>query len=216
VAAVTDFPLAPESGFLPAQANDPAAPPPVPAVRASDKEREQVVQVLQAACAEGRLTFEELGMRVEAAYSAVTRGDLVPLTSDLPTAATEQAALPVEPPLSAPAKTKRKWLVSVMSSHKHSGHWRLPARTNAVTFMGEMNIDLRDAMIESPDIAMTLYVMMGECSVTVPKGVEVEVTGFVFMGEKKVDVASTRPRPGVPRLHLRVIGTMGEVKIRTA
>jgi hypothetical protein len=42
------------------------------------------------------------------------------------------------------------------------------------------------------------------------------VTGFVFMGEKRVEVVATRPRPGVPRLHIRVIGMMGEIKIRTA
>jgi hypothetical protein len=182
-------------------------------MRASDLEREQIVKVLSDACAEGRLTFEELGARVDAAYAAKTRADLVPLTEDLPVAGVESAPLPAEQ--SPPPKTKRKWLVTVMSSHKHTGHWRLPARTAAVTFMGESNIDLRNALIESPDISLTLYLMMGECSVTVPKGVEVEVSGLVFMGEKKVDVESARPRPGVPRLHLRVVGMMGEVKIRT-
>jgi predicted membrane protein len=57
---------------------------------------------------------------------------------------------------------------------------------------------------------------MGEQQIIVPEGVEVEVTGFVFMGEKHVDVIDTRPRPGVPRLHIRVVGMMGEIKIRTA
>jgi hypothetical protein len=37
----------------------------------------------------------------------------------------------------------------------------------------------------------------------------------MLMGEKKVDVTATRPRPGVPRLHIRVVGMMGEVRIRT-
>jgi predicted membrane protein len=61
-----------------------------------------------------------------------------------------------------------------------------------------------------------MYLLMGEQQIIVPEGVEVEVTGFVFMGEKHVDVIGTRPRPGVPRLHIRVVGMMGEIKIRTA
>jgi hypothetical protein len=188
-----------------------------PAMRASDGEREQVVRVLTDACAEGRLTLEELGGRVGAAYGAVTRAELVPLTVDLPVGspiATPVPAdlLPVEPAV----KVKRKWLVSVMSEHKHTGHWRLSARTVGVTVMGEMSIDLRNAMIESPELHLSLYLLMGQQTVIVPQGVEVEVSGFVFMGERKVKVDSTRPRPGVPRLHIRVIGMMGEVDIETA
>ena len=41
-----------------------------PAIRASDAERERTVGLLQDAAAEGRLTFEELADRVEAASSA--------------------------------------------------------------------------------------------------------------------------------------------------
>ena len=53
-------------------------------MRASDAEREHAVQQLSAACAEGRLTLEELGLRVATAYSAVSRAELVVLLSDLP------------------------------------------------------------------------------------------------------------------------------------
>lgn len=96
------------------------------------------------------------------------------------------------------------------------GITRLPERTNMVTFMGSSHIDLRNAFIESPEMTLHLYCMMGEQQVLVPEGVEVEVTGFVFMGEKHVGVQEVRPRPGVPRLHIRAVGMMGEVNIRTA
>ena len=49
----------------------------------------------------------------------------------------------------------------------------------------------------------------------VPEGVEVEVTGFVLMGDRRVKVTPVLPRPGVPRLHIRVIGMMGEVRVTT-
>lgn len=53
-------------------------------IRASDKERDAVVQHLQAAYTEGRLDVTEYQERLEAAIRARTRGDLVPLTADLP------------------------------------------------------------------------------------------------------------------------------------
>jgi hypothetical protein len=53
-------------------------------MRTSDKEREQVAQVLRAAMGEGRLTLEEGEERLAAAYAAKYRDELRPLTADLP------------------------------------------------------------------------------------------------------------------------------------
>jgi hypothetical protein len=55
-------------------------------VRVSDAERDQVVDRLRAAAAEGRLDVEELEQRIEAAFAARTRDDLVELERDLPAA----------------------------------------------------------------------------------------------------------------------------------
>jgi len=54
------------------------------AVRASDAERERVVDLLRGASAEGRLTIEELETRTAQALAARTRAELEPLTADLP------------------------------------------------------------------------------------------------------------------------------------
>jgi hypothetical protein len=161
-------------------------------LRVSDAEREVVVQRLSVACAEGRLTLEEMGGRVGSAYTAVTRADLEPLTIDLPVSIAAPVAAVPPMVVVAPPKPKKKWLVTVMGELKR-GIPRLADHTVVVT-----------------------YLMMGSQTITVPKGVEVEVTGFVFMGEKQVKIIDTAPRPGVPRLHIRVIGMMGEIKIRTA
>jgi Domain of unknown function (DUF1707) len=52
--------------------------------RASDKERESVVDVLRDAYTEGRLTLDEFSERTSAAYAARTWGELRELTGDLP------------------------------------------------------------------------------------------------------------------------------------
>ena len=53
-------------------------------VRVSDAEREAVVERLNLATSEGRLTLEEFGDRVAEALAARTRGDLDRVVTDLP------------------------------------------------------------------------------------------------------------------------------------
>jgi hypothetical protein len=53
-------------------------------VRASDAERDAVVDRLRRALSQGRLTVDEYDTRMTAAYEARTRGELASLTQDLP------------------------------------------------------------------------------------------------------------------------------------
>jgi hypothetical protein len=53
-------------------------------LRASQAERERVVDRLRAHAGDGRLEIDELEQRIEAAYAARTRGDLRALLRDLP------------------------------------------------------------------------------------------------------------------------------------
>lgn len=67
-------------------------------MRASDRDREQVVDRLRTAMEDGRLTTDEYAERVGLAYQATTYGDLVPLQADLP-----QAVPAVAPELAVPS-----------------------------------------------------------------------------------------------------------------
>lgn len=53
-------------------------------VRASDGERVAVIERLERAMAQRRLSAEEFDDRVAAAYAATTRAELTALTRDLP------------------------------------------------------------------------------------------------------------------------------------
>jgi hypothetical protein len=61
--------------------------------RASDQDRENAVDVLSDAYAAGRLGPEEFYQRLDAAYAAMTLGELDSMTADLPTVWTD-AGLP--------------------------------------------------------------------------------------------------------------------------
>lgn len=53
-------------------------------IRASNAEREAVIERLQRAVGEGRISLAEFEERAQAAFRASTRGDLDVLTADLP------------------------------------------------------------------------------------------------------------------------------------
>jgi len=53
-------------------------------MRASDAERDEIVTQLRTHAADGRLDVDELGERVERAYAAKTRRELVAIVGDLP------------------------------------------------------------------------------------------------------------------------------------
>ncbi len=67
-------------------------------IRASDSDRENVVEILRDAYSAGRLTLEEFDERTTAAFAARTWGALRELTSDLP----HQPRLAAAPPAPAP------------------------------------------------------------------------------------------------------------------
>src|ERR1700759_3373338 len=73
------------------------------ALRASDRDRQQVVERLRGALEDGRLTMAEYVDRMGAAYQAATYGDLTPLCADLPAPAPAPGPLPAGPgPAAAP------------------------------------------------------------------------------------------------------------------
>ena len=71
-------------------------------IRASDRERDNVVDVLRDAYTEGRLTLEEFEERTSAAYASKTWGDLRELTVDLPVQPVLGADLPERLPRPQP------------------------------------------------------------------------------------------------------------------
>ena len=81
-----------------------------PDMRASDADRQEVVERLRAALDDGRLKMDEYLERMGLAYDAVTYSDLAPLSGDLPQAAPlarPQPAPPAPAPPPAPVRSGR-------------------------------------------------------------------------------------------------------------
>ncbi|NKY86196.1 DUF1707 domain-containing protein [Nocardia veterana] len=63
-------------------------------VRASDADREKIVEQLRSAMNEGRLNLAEFDDRVQQVYAARTYGELAPILSDLPAVHAERQRAP--------------------------------------------------------------------------------------------------------------------------
>jgi uncharacterized protein DUF1707/cell wall-active antibiotic response 4TMS protein YvqF len=177
-----------------------------PALRASDAERERTVALLRRHSVDGRLTLEEFSERIGRAYEAKTREELEELTRDLPA---ESAAVP------APRRKRTRWVVSVMGGVNRRGRFRLGARLNILAVMGGVNVDLRQAELELPEVTVNVFAFMGGTNVVVPERVEVELTGLAIMGAKAYRPGSRRPPPGAPLIRVRAIAFMGGVSVIT-
>ena len=177
-------------------------------VRASDAEREAVVERLRVATVEGRLTLSELTERTEAAYTATTRGDLVPITADLPTGSGSPAT-----PRRPDAGANREWVVAVMGDSKRQGRWRVERPLAAVAVMGDVVLDLRGAEVPRGDVDITATAVMGDVKIYVPDGVDVQLSGIAVMGDKRVMVREAPVGQTAPRVVVKATVIMGDVKV---
>ncbi|WP_182903167.1 DUF1707 domain-containing protein [Microbispora sp. H10830] len=180
-------------------------------MRASDAERESVVERLRVASAEGRLTLAELTERTEAAYLAQTHGELAQITADLPGGAPAPAPAPAVP--ATPQGRMRKWIVAVMGDAKRTGTWRIDDGIGAVCVMGDVVLDLRQAEVRGREVDIVATCVMGDVKIIVPDGVDVELSGLTIMGDKKVQVVEAPRGQFAPVVKVTAYVLMGDVKI---
>ena len=120
-------------------------------IRASDRERESVVDVLRDAYTDGRLTLEEFEQRTSAAYASKTWSDLRELTGDLPVEPVLGADLPQRQPHPVPVAQ----VVPSVPQPRQGGRDRPLGRLLPVIFVWIMIA----AAAGSPDTAAALSVV---------------------------------------------------------
>lgn len=187
-------------------------------LRVSDAEREQVVELLGQATAEGRLTLDEYAERVTEAHNAKTRGELTRLTADLPVNAQGNlpAARPAVGPVAVPgggslAPVER--MVAIFGDEVRKGHWLVPDRVEARAVFGDCKIELQDAQLQHQVTTIEATAIFGSVTVYVPEGVDVRMTGTAVFGDKKSKLTAA-PRPGAPVIQVVCNVIFGSVVVR--
>lgn len=158
-------------------------------LRISDADRHQVAEVLRQAAGEGRLDFDELDERLEAAYAAKVYGDLTPLLADLPGQSPQLPAVvsasQVQPRPSAEVGAASRYDTSftIMGAQTRKGVWEIGASHNAFALMGGVDLDLRQAVFAAPVVEITACTIMGGIDIIVNASTKVVVDGVGIMGD---------------------------------
>ncbi|MER5763499.1 DUF1707 domain-containing protein [Streptomyces sp. NPDC002082] len=200
----------------PSSAPAPApAPAPASGLRASDADRDRIAQILADAVAEGRLTAEEHSDRLDSLYAVKTVGELDVLVRDLPApgAGTRQEALyrAVGAPAGAPVET----VVAVCSSSSRKGRWRPGAHTRAVSVLGDISIDLTQAVFEQQVTEINVTSILGNVEILVPENVTLRGYGSGVLGNFEVrGEGRGETDPQAPVVIVRGFALLGNIEAR--
>lgn len=175
-----------------------------PELRASDRERDQVVEILQVAAGDGRITAAELDERLDAALSARTIGDLEQLTADLPAEGM--------PP-------RARDLVRIdqrFGDVTRTGRWLVPRRMEIRLKFCEAKLDFTDAVITHPVLEIDVDLRMGgNLTLVIRPGMLVEADDLERgSGEIKIRSLSDSGTPTVLRVRLTGRSRGGDIIAR--
>ncbi|WP_326667985.1 DUF1707 SHOCT-like domain-containing protein [Streptomyces sp. NBC_01257] len=165
-----------------------------PELRASDRDRDQVVEVLQVAAGDGRLTATELDERLDAALSARTMGELTVLTADLPSDGMPPQA---------------KELVRIdqrFGDVTRTGRWLVPRRMEIRLMFCDAKLDFTEAVITHGTLHLDVDLRVGgNLTLVTRPGILVDTDGLErSSGEIKIRPV---PEPDAPlTLQVRVSG----------
>ncbi len=187
-------------------------------LRASDADRERVVDLLAQAAADGRLTWEEHAGRVQRAYTARTLGELAKLTEDL--------AGPDAQPFRLDAS---RAVTAVFATQRREGRWVVPDRLVVTAVGGQVVLDLREALLHGQRTMMYATALGGQVHLLVPAGISVQMHGMPGLAalaggpdqaaEQGRPAERRRPAPappaGSPVIELHTLTVLGRIHVRT-
>lgn len=175
--------------------------------------REEAIRALSAALSADRISFDQFESRLALVRQAPNRATLDAILADLPVdeefvlptglvppardhtaVAGHEDLMPVEP-----AEVLR--IKTVMGSSKRAGSWTVPFRLELKVVLGELTVDLRDAVFCSDTLDLDLHVLLGSLTLIVPAGTQVENESEEKFSSSSHSTRSTR---GMSRIGLLI------------
>ena len=192
-----------------------ADPPSSPALRASDADRDGVIELLRAAVADGRLDPVEFDERLDAALAARTIDALAPLTADLIAAPGSDGALTL--PLAGTPAEPAAELLTISEKHgsvRRDGRWTLPHRLVLRTAWSDVMLDLTNAVRSGPELIIELRVRGGNVELVLAPGMVVDANQLAVRHSRLAisrDAGDDTPET----LCVRLVGQMRHGRIDT-
>ncbi|MER8100074.1 DUF1707 domain-containing protein [Kitasatospora sp. NPDC094016] len=175
----------------------------LPALRASHQDRDRIVETLQVAAADGRLTPEELEARLESALSARTLAELAELTTDLPSFA---SAVP----------TPKDVLVIDQRGGKYTraGRWVVPRHIELRPKHCTVVLDFTEAVITADTLLIDAALRHGKLLIISPPGLVTLDTDDLTLVFSKVKQRSNGGGDATsPRLRIEITGTLKHASV---
>ncbi len=190
-------------------------PPSSPALRASDADRDRVIELLRAAVADGRLDPVEFDGRLDAALAARTIDALTPLTADLIAVPGSGGALTL--PLAGTAAGSAAELLTISERHgsvRRDGRWTLPHRLALRTAWCDVMLDLTSAVRSGPELVIEFRVRGGNVELVLAPGMVVDANELSVRHSRLAisrDAGDSTPET----LRVRLTGRMRHGRIDT-
>jgi hypothetical protein len=179
-----------------------------------DDLRQQVIDLLKEAYTDGRISVESLERRLGEATAAESKERLIAIADTVP----------------APKRKRRETggrdtrgrtgngdseplnLYAFLSSAVRSGRWVVPRNISAVSFLGSVKLDFRDAEFPRGDVEISANCVLGDVDIIVPEGPSVIVTGMPVVGS--MDNKAGEGDPEAPTIRVNGFALLGSVKAR--
>jgi hypothetical protein len=184
---------------------------PTTRLRISDADRDQVLQHLQDAMAQGMITADELAERSSLALNAKTRGEIEPLTADLPNARLAFSGAAVPTPIAADDVME---LGATFGSVTRKGYWVVPRKLRLRSRLGSTELDFTEARIDHAVVDVEIDVKGGSVEMRLPEGASASMDHVDVMAGSIEDHRKSRAPSGRP--HFNITGSLswGSVEIR--
>ena len=179
---------------------EPPEPFPAPDVRASDADRDRVIDVLRAATADGRLTADEFSERMEAALASRTFRELAPLTADLAAAPAQQK----------PENAQAEDVIRIDQrggSVQRTGRWLVPRRLEMHPSWCDVTIDFTEAVIRYETLHIDMKMRGGSLILVVGPGIVVDADSLATR-YTDVNIRPPTEPDGPVRLRIYLEGRM--------
>lgn len=179
-----------------------------PALRASDADRDRVIELLHAAVADGRLDPVEFDERLDAVLAARTIDALTPLTVDLVTVPGSDGALTL-PFAGTPAEPAAD-LLTIKERHgtvRRDGRWTLPHRLALRTAWCDVMLDLTSAVRSAPELVIELRVSGGNVALVLAPGMVVDANEL-SVRHSQLAISRDSGHNTPQTLYVRLVGRM--------
>ena len=188
----------------------------------NDDDRQRAAKALEKQVGEGRLTLAEFSDLSGRIWESETPEQLSSILADAGVARAPGGPMHAEDADSQAVIRRESSAVTIrhvgpvkgwLDDVERKGRWDLTQGAEVFTLMGDIYLDLREAVIDSEVTELKTHSVMGNTRILSPPGVRVELSGSRIMGSLKTE-EGRYAAPYGPVIRIQADTFMGDVKLR--